>query len=66
MYNLFKKNKINLQVHYKPIHFYEYYKKKYNFSENSFPISKNSMIVFFHFQYTMIYQVIIKIESLIY
>ncbi len=40
MYNLFKKNKINLQVHYKPIHFYEYYKKKYKFSENSFPISK--------------------------
>lgn len=39
-YNLFKKNGISLQVHYKPIHFYEYYKKKYKFKRNAFPISE--------------------------
>ena len=39
-YNLFKKNNINLQVHYKPIHFYNYYKKKYKIKKNLLPVSK--------------------------
>ena len=39
-YNFFKKNGIFLQVHYKPVHFYEYYKKKYNFKKNSFPVAE--------------------------
>ena len=33
--------KINLQVHYIPLHFHNYYKKKYNFSKGDFPVSED-------------------------
>ena len=32
----FKKNKINLQVHYIPVNMQPYYKKKYGFSKKNF------------------------------
>ncbi len=37
---LSKKN-IYLQVHYIPLHFHNYFKKKYNFSKGDFPVSEN-------------------------
>ena len=35
------KNKINLQVHYIPIHLQPYYKNKYNFKKGDFPCAEN-------------------------
>ena len=35
-----RENKIGLQVHYIPIHLQPYYKKKFGFQENDFPISE--------------------------
>ncbi len=35
------KNKINLQVHYIPIHLQPYYKNKYNFNKGDFPCAEN-------------------------
>ncbi len=39
LFNLFKKNKINLQVHYIPLFLHPYIKKKFNFNINEFPNS---------------------------
>ena len=36
-----KKFNIKLQVHYKPIFSFKYYKKKYNYKEVQFPESNN-------------------------
>ena len=35
-----KKNKINLQVHYIPIHYQPYYKNKFKIKKGSYPISE--------------------------
>ena len=35
-----KRQNINLQVHYIPIHLQPYYKKKYNFKFGDFPIAE--------------------------
>lgn len=39
LFDLFRKNKINLQVHYIPLFFHPYIKKKYKFNRNDFPNS---------------------------
>lgn len=36
-----KKRKINLQVHYIPIHLQPYYKKKFKFRKGDFPVAEN-------------------------
>ena len=36
-----KKRKINLQVHYIPIHLQPYYRKKFKFKKGDFPIAEN-------------------------
>ena len=30
-----------MQVHYLPIHYHEYYKKKFNFRKGDFPVSED-------------------------
>ncbi len=37
----FRKYNINLQVHYFPVHLQPFYKKKFNFRQNSFPCAEN-------------------------
>ena len=41
LFNYLKKNNIISQVHYIPIHYLSYYKKKYSFNNNDFPEAKN-------------------------
>ena len=41
LFNYLKKNSIISQVHYIPIHYLSYYKKKYRFNNNDFPEAKN-------------------------
>jgi perosamine synthetase len=41
LFNYLKKNNIISQVHYIPIHYLSYYKKKYRFNNNDFPEAKN-------------------------
>jgi dTDP-4-amino-4,6-dideoxygalactose transaminase len=36
-----RKLNINLQVHYIPLHYQKYYKKKYNFKKGTFPVAEN-------------------------
>lgn len=36
-----QKKKIFMQVHYVPIHYHQYYKKKFNFKKGDFPVSEN-------------------------
>ena len=38
--NYFLKNKFRLQVHYKPIHLYKFYKKKYSYRFGDFPVAE--------------------------
>lgn len=40
LFKEFKKKKINLQVHYIPIHLQPYYKKKYGFKRGDYPITE--------------------------
>lgn len=40
MLNYFLKNKFRLQAHYKPIHLYKHYKKKYSYKFGDFPIAE--------------------------
>ena len=37
--NYFLKNNFRLQVHYKPIHTYNLYRKLFKFKKNDFPVS---------------------------
>jgi len=30
-----------MQVHYLPVHYHEYYKKKFNFKKGDFPVSED-------------------------
>ena len=41
LFNYLKKHNIITQVHYIPIHYLKYYKKKYSFNNNDFPEAKN-------------------------
>ena len=41
IFNMKKKYNIKLQVHYKPIYSFAYYKKKYNYKKEQFPVSNN-------------------------
>ena len=36
-FNYMKKNDINLQVHYIPVHFHKYYQKKFNLKKKYVP-----------------------------
>jgi dTDP-4-amino-4,6-dideoxygalactose transaminase len=38
--NYFLKNKFRLQVHYKPIHLYKFYQKKYSYKFGDFPVAE--------------------------
>jgi dTDP-4-amino-4,6-dideoxygalactose transaminase len=38
--NYFLKNKFRLQVHYKPIHLYKFYQKKYSYKLGDFPVAE--------------------------
>ena len=38
--SLFKRKKINLQIHYFPVHLQPYYKKKFHYKKNDFPIAE--------------------------
>jgi dTDP-4-amino-4,6-dideoxygalactose transaminase len=40
-FNKMRKLNINLQVHYIPLHYQKYYKKKYNFKKGTFPVAEN-------------------------
>ena len=41
LFNYLKKHNIVTQVHYIPIHYLKYYKRKYKFNNNDFPEAKN-------------------------
>ena len=41
LFNYLKKHNIITQVHYIPIHYLKYYKRKYKFNNNDFPEAKN-------------------------
>ena len=61
---LSKKYKINLQIHYNPIYNQPYFKKKYNFNKNSFPITNDffykvvSLPIFYSLKNKDIYQIV--------
>jgi dTDP-4-amino-4,6-dideoxygalactose transaminase len=61
--NLYK-NKIKVQVHYKPTFLFSYYKKKYKFIEKNFPVSINffkkqiSLPIFYNLDKRSIYKTI--------
>jgi dTDP-4-amino-4,6-dideoxygalactose transaminase len=40
LYDYLKKNLINTQVHYIPIHFHPYYQKKFKFKVGDFPVAE--------------------------
>ena len=40
LYQYLKNNGVNTQVHYIPIHFHPYYRNKYGYKRNSFPIAE--------------------------
>ena len=61
--------KINLQVHYVPIHLHPYYKKKYNFKLGDFPIAEQfyrkvvSLPIYFSLKKNQIFNVIKYIKK---
>ena len=63
LFNIMKRKKINLQVHYVPIHLHPYYKKKYNFKVGDFPIAEKfyknevSLPIYYNLKDTQIYKV---------
>ena len=40
-FNYMKKNGVNFQVHYIPIHFHKYYQKEFNLKKNMFPVCED-------------------------
>ena len=36
-----QKKEIYMQVHYVPVHYHQYYKKKFNLKKGDFPVSEN-------------------------
>ena len=71
LFKEFKKKKINLQVHYIPIHLQPYYKKKYGFKKGDFPAAEKyyqtclSIPIFPNLKKNEINHVINKINSII-
>lgn len=63
-----KKEGINLQVHYIPIHFQKYYKKNYNFSKTNLSVSENyygntvSLPIFYGLKKKQCYLIVKKIK----
>ena len=64
------KNKINLQVHYIPIHLQPYYKKNFNYRNGDFPFAENfykkevSLPIYYSLTNLQIYKVIKLIKKL--
>ena len=58
------KKKINLQVHYIPIHLQPFYKKKLGFKEGDFPVAEKfykdevSLPIYFSLQNKQVYNII--------
>ena len=69
-FNIMKKNKINLQVHYIPIHLQPFYRKNYGFKIGDFPKAEKfyakevSLPIYFSLKKEEVYKVVNNIKSL--
>ena len=63
LFKIFKKNNINLQVHYIPIYKQPFYKKKFNFNYKNFPNSETfyknevSLPIFYNMKKNLVFKV---------
>jgi len=71
MFFFFKKKKINLQVHYIPIHLQPFYKKKFGFKKGSFAKAERfyenqvSLPIYYSLQKKHIYRIIKLVKNFV-
>ena len=69
LFKKMSKNRINLQVHYIPIHLQPFYKKRFNYKLGDFPVAESfyerevSLPIYFSLKTKEIYKIINKIKS---
>jgi dTDP-4-amino-4,6-dideoxygalactose transaminase len=72
LFKVFKKNNINLQVHYIPIYRQPFYKKKFNLNYKNFPNSENfykkeiSLPIFYNMKKSLVHKVYKIFKNYIY
>ena len=71
MFFFFKKKKINLQVHYIPIHLQPFYKKKFGFKKGSFAEAERfyenevSLPIYYSLQKKYVYKIIKLVKNFV-